>query len=30
MWVDYKPLDGAVNDDNTGISHVFGMQILIE
>ena len=29
MWVDYnyKPVDVEIDDDNTGIFHVFGMRI---
>ena len=30
MWVDYKPIDGEIDDDNTGIFHVFEMWILNE
>ena len=27
MWVDYKPVDVEIDDDNTGIFHVFEMRI---
>ena len=27
MWVDYKPVDVEIDDDNTGISHVFEVRI---
>ena len=27
MWVDYKPLDVEIDDDNTGISHVHFLPI---
>ena len=27
MWVNYKPVDVEIYDDNTGIFHVFELQI---
>ena len=27
MWVDYKPVDVEIDDDNTRIFHVFEMRI---
>ena len=27
MWVNYKPVDVEIDDDNTGIFHIFEMQI---
>ena len=27
MWVNYKPVDMDIDDDNKGIFHVFEMQI---
>ena len=27
MWVDYKPVDEEIDDDNTGIIHVFELRI---
>ena len=27
MWVNYKPVDEDIGDDNKGIFHVFEMQI---
>ena len=27
MWVDYKPVDEEIEDDYSGISHVFEMRI---
>ena len=27
MWVDYKPVDVKIDDDNTGIFHVFQLRI---
>ena len=27
MWLSYKPVDVETDDDNTGIFHVFEMQI---
>ena len=27
MWVDYKPVDVEIDDDNTGNFHVFEMRI---
>ena len=27
MWVGYKPVDVEIDDNNTGIFHVFEMQI---
>ena len=27
MWVDYKSVEVAINDDNTGICHVFELRI---
>jgi len=27
MWVNYKPVDVEIDDDNTGIFHVFELQI---
>ena len=28
MWRDYKPVEVEIDDDNTGIFHVFEIQIL--
>ena len=27
MWVDYKPVDVEIDDDKTGIIHVFELRI---
>ena len=27
MWVDYKPVDVVIDDDNTGIFHVLELRI---
>ena len=27
-WVDYKPVYGEIDDDNTGIFHVFEIRVL--
>ena len=29
IWVDYKPVDGEMDDDNTEISHAFEMRMRI-
>ena len=27
MWLDYKPVEVEIDDDNTGIFHVFEIQV---